>query len=172
MLLLLQVIHIMVCIVLILFILLQTGKGSDLGAMLGGGGANTLFGATGASSFLSKLTTYSAVIFVGTCLSLAYLSSHVGGVSGTGTSIMPDTTVPAGIPAGELTPGTANTPPADSDDAVDVSDEPTTDQPEAAPPAVEGETDKAAAVEKAAPKTEVPATKVEKSTDKPADGAQ
>ncbi len=70
------VIHVLVSIMLILFILLQTGKGADLGAMLGGGGANTLFGATGATSFLSKLTTYSAVVFMITCLTLAYLSSH------------------------------------------------------------------------------------------------
>lgn len=70
------VIHVLVSIMLILFILLQTGKGADLGAMLGGGGANTLFGATGATSFLSKLTTYSAVIFMITCLTLAYLSSR------------------------------------------------------------------------------------------------
>jgi len=70
------IVHVLVSIMLILFILLQTGKGADLGAMLGGGGANTIFGATGATSFLSKLTTYSAVIFMITCLTLAYLSSQ------------------------------------------------------------------------------------------------
>ena len=90
MLIIVQIVHVMVCITLILFILLQTGKGSDLGAMLGGGGANTVFGAAGAASFLSKLTTYAAVIFVFTCLTLAYISSHPTTAMSEGTTVMPE----------------------------------------------------------------------------------
>ena len=69
-------VHVIVCIALILIVLLQTGKGSDMGAAFGGGASQTLFGSTGASSFLSKLTTGAAIVFMLTSLSLAYLSSR------------------------------------------------------------------------------------------------
>ena len=72
---LLYVLHFMVCFVLIAVVLLQRGKGSDLGAALGGGGANTVFGSRGAGNFLTKITTTSAIIFMATSLSLAYLGT-------------------------------------------------------------------------------------------------
>ncbi len=70
------VIHVIVCIALIMIVLLQTGKGADMGAAFGGGGSNTLFGATGASTFLSKLTTAAAVVFMLTSLILAYMATN------------------------------------------------------------------------------------------------
>jgi preprotein translocase subunit SecG len=70
------VLHFMVCFVLITVVLLQRGKGSDLGAALGGGGANTVFGSRGAGNFLTKLTTGSAILFMITSLSLAYLGTQ------------------------------------------------------------------------------------------------
>ena len=70
------IIHIVVAIALILIVLLQTGKGADMGAAFGGGSSQTLFGGAGASSFLSRLTTIAAVVFMLTSLSLAYFSSH------------------------------------------------------------------------------------------------
>jgi preprotein translocase subunit SecG len=73
---LLIVIHIVVCIALIMIVLLQTGKGADMGAAFGGGSSQTLFGSTGASTFLSKATTGAAIVFMVTSLGLAYLSSH------------------------------------------------------------------------------------------------
>ena len=72
----LYVLHFLVCFVLILVVLLQRGKGSDIGAALGGGGSNTVFGARGAGNFLSRVTTASAVIFMGTSLSLAYFTTE------------------------------------------------------------------------------------------------
>jgi preprotein translocase subunit SecG len=69
-------VHVIVCIALILIVLLQTGKGSDMGAAFGGGASQTLFGSTGASSFLTKLTTGAAIVFMLTSLTLAYLSSQ------------------------------------------------------------------------------------------------
>jgi len=72
----LVVLHIMVCLVLVLVVLLQRGKGGDVGAALGGGGSNTVFGSRGAGNFLTKLTTGSAVIFMMTSLSLAYLGNQ------------------------------------------------------------------------------------------------
>jgi preprotein translocase subunit SecG len=70
------IIHIIVAVALILIVLLQTGRGADMGAAFGGGGSQTLFGSTGASSFLSRLTTIAAIVFMLTSLLLAYLSSH------------------------------------------------------------------------------------------------
>ncbi len=64
--------HFIVCFVLIGVVLLQRGKGADLGASLGGGGANTIFGGRGAGNFLTKITTASAIIFMGTSLTLSY----------------------------------------------------------------------------------------------------
>ncbi|QTA78630.1 Protein-export membrane protein [Desulfonema limicola] len=82
---LLVTLHIVVCIALIMIVLLQTGKGADMGAAFGGGSSQTLFGSTGASTFLTKATTVAAVIFMLTSLGLAYVSSHK-----MSTSIMTD----------------------------------------------------------------------------------
>ncbi len=71
---LLIVIHVVVCIALIMIVLLQTGKGADMGAAFGGGSSQTLFGSTGASTFLSKATTVAAIVFMLTSLTLAYVS--------------------------------------------------------------------------------------------------
>lgn len=71
---LLIVIHVIVCIALIMIVLLQTGKGADMGAAFGGGSSQTLFGSTGASTFLSKATTVAAIVFMLTSLTLAYVS--------------------------------------------------------------------------------------------------
>lgn len=68
--------HIIVCVALILIVLLQTGKGADMGAAFGGGSSQTLFGSTGATTFLGKLTTGAAVIFMLTSLALAYMSGN------------------------------------------------------------------------------------------------
>ena len=69
----LYALHIIVCFVLIGVVLLQRGKGADLGASLGGGSANTIFGSRGAGNFLTKITTASAITFMGTSLALSYL---------------------------------------------------------------------------------------------------
>jgi preprotein translocase subunit SecG len=73
---LLVIIHVVVCVALIMIVLLQTGKGADIGAAFGGGASNTLFGTSGASTFLSKATTVAAIVFMLTSLSLAYLTSQ------------------------------------------------------------------------------------------------
>jgi preprotein translocase subunit SecG len=65
--------HFIACFVLIGVVLLQRGKGADLGASLGGGGANTIFGSRGAGNFLTKITTASAIVFMCTSLTLAYI---------------------------------------------------------------------------------------------------
>ena len=86
---LLIVLHVTVSIALVMIVLLQTGKGADMGAAFGGGSSQTLFGSTGASSFLSKATTVVAIVFMLTSLALAYLSSNKRG-----GSIVTDTAAP------------------------------------------------------------------------------
>lgn len=74
----LTVLHVMVSIVLIVVVLLQHGKGADIGAVFGGGASSTVFGSRGAGNFLTKLTTGSALLFMVTSMSLAYLSNRGG----------------------------------------------------------------------------------------------
>ncbi len=76
--------HIFVSISLITIVLLQAGKGADLGATFGTGSSQSLFGAGGGSTFLGKMTATAAVIFMLTSLSLAYLSGKSGS-----SSVMP-----------------------------------------------------------------------------------
>ncbi len=66
--------HVVAAIALILIVLLQTGRGAEMGAAFGGA-SQTLFGGSGGSTFMSKLTTGAAVVFMLTCLGLSYLSA-------------------------------------------------------------------------------------------------
>ncbi|MCF6245822.1 MAG: preprotein translocase subunit SecG [Desulfobacula sp.] len=68
--------HITACILLILIVLLQSGKGAEMGVSLGGGAGQTLFGASGPATLLTKITTVVAIIFMVTSLTLAYMSGH------------------------------------------------------------------------------------------------
>jgi len=69
------IIHVLVCFALILIVLLQAGKGAEMGAAFGGS-SQTLFGSAGAMGFLSKLTTVAAVVFMVTSLLLTYASTR------------------------------------------------------------------------------------------------
>jgi preprotein translocase subunit SecG len=65
-----------VSIALILIVLLQTGRGSEIGAAFGSGSSQTIFGSSGSSGFMTKLTTIVVVVFMVTSLVLAYFYSH------------------------------------------------------------------------------------------------
>ncbi|MDR3479311.1 MAG: preprotein translocase subunit SecG [Burkholderiaceae bacterium] len=81
-------------------VLVQHGKGADMGAAFGSGASGSLFGATGSSNFLSKSTGVAAVIFFSTTLTLSYLSSsRHAGVSGGVLDSLPTTSAPAPTPA-------------------------------------------------------------------------
>jgi preprotein translocase subunit SecG len=69
------VLHILVCVALILIVLLQAGKGAEMGAAFGGA-SQTIFGSAGAMGFLSKLTTVAAVVFMITSLLLTFSSTR------------------------------------------------------------------------------------------------
>jgi len=70
----LVIIHLFVSIFLIFIVLIQGGKGAEIGAAFGGS-TQTIFGSRGAATFVSKVTTISAIVFMLTSLSLAVLSS-------------------------------------------------------------------------------------------------
>lgn len=69
------ILHIIMCLILIAIVLLQTGKGASMGAAFGGA-SNTLFGGAGPASFLNKITTIAAVVFMLTSFTLAILSNR------------------------------------------------------------------------------------------------
>lgn len=70
------IIHVVVCLFLVVIVLLQHGKGADIGATFGGG--NTVFGSEGPVPLLNKVTTAAAIIFMVTSITLAYLSAKSG----------------------------------------------------------------------------------------------
>jgi preprotein translocase subunit SecG len=74
------VIHVVACLALIAIVLLQTGRGAEMGAAFGGS-SQTLFGSSGGSTFLGKLTTAAAIVFMITCLGLTYFSAKPEGKS-------------------------------------------------------------------------------------------
>jgi len=77
---LLTIVHVIVCLFLVGIVLLQHGKGADIGASFGGS-SQSLFGTEGPLPLLNKITTASAIIFMLTSVTLAYISSHTGSSS-------------------------------------------------------------------------------------------
>lgn len=73
---LLLTVHILVAIVIIGLVLMQHGKGADMGAAFGSGASGSLFGATGSANFLSRTTGVLAAVFFATSLTLAYVASN------------------------------------------------------------------------------------------------
>ena len=70
------VVHVLTAITVIVLVLLQHGKGADMGAAFGSGSSGSLFGASGSANFLSRTTGALAAVFFITSLGLTYLSSH------------------------------------------------------------------------------------------------
>jgi preprotein translocase subunit SecG len=70
------VIHVLLALAIIGLVLLQHGKGADMGSGFGGGASGSLFGATGSANFLSRTTAVLATIFFISSLSLAYLATN------------------------------------------------------------------------------------------------
>jgi preprotein translocase subunit SecG len=93
---------VLVALGIIFLVLLQHGKGADMGAAFGGGSSGSLFGATGSANFLSRTTAALAVVFFITSLGLGYIATHK---PKTGGSVMQDTsTAPAtsAVPATDV----------------------------------------------------------------------
>jgi len=95
-------VHGLVALAIICLVLLQHGKGADMGAAFGGGSSGSLFGATGSANFLSRTTAALAVVFFLTSLGLAYVATHK---PATGASVMQGASSPpatAASPAAEV----------------------------------------------------------------------
>jgi len=100
------ILHVIVCIVLILTVLLQAGKGANMGAVFGGS-SQTVFGSSGPGTFLGKMTTIVAIIFMLTSFSLSYTASRKG------SSLMEGASKPAAQKTAPATkPGAPPAPPA------------------------------------------------------------
>ncbi len=91
------VLHVIVCVFLIAVVLLQRGKGAQIGAVFGGGAGSTLFGSRGAGNFLTKLTAIAATVYMLTSLSLSYF-----GITGAGERLFQDGAIPAAPVEGSL----------------------------------------------------------------------
>lgn len=108
--------HILVCFVLILVVMFQSGSAADLAGAFGGAGSQTAFGPRGAATFLSRATTWCAIVFMLTSLTLSLKRGPSQSV-GTG-SILEQTTNPAPAkapaPAKPTTPAPTQTAPAPS----------------------------------------------------------
>jgi preprotein translocase subunit SecG len=85
--------HTLVCLAIIGIVLLQAGKGADIGSAFGGGGSQAVFGSMGTPTILGKITTVVAILFMITSFSLAKLSSRA-------LSVVP-ATAPATTPAAD-----------------------------------------------------------------------
>ncbi|MDX1253023.1 MAG: preprotein translocase subunit SecG [Gammaproteobacteria bacterium] len=89
------IVHVLISIGLIGLVLVQHGKGADIGAAFGSGASQTVFGSRGSASFLSRATAVLATLFFVTSLALAYISA-----TSTGRKSVTETAVPAQQPAG------------------------------------------------------------------------
>src|ERR1700694_5472097 len=86
------VIHVIVCLFLIAVVLLQSGKSGDLAAAFGGQGSQTAFGPRGAASVLSRATTWSAIIFMLTSITLSIFAARKSGPTSVLSGVKPSQT--------------------------------------------------------------------------------
>ncbi len=103
---LLTILHVLICITLILVVLLQSGKAADLAGAFGGAGSQTAFGPRGAATFLTQATTWCAIMFMLTSITLTLRQNKIGPSSG--SSVL-EGTAPAKAPV--TAPPAQQTPP-------------------------------------------------------------
>jgi len=131
----LLVLHVCLALGIITLVLLQRGKGASAGAVLGGGGAGTVFGASGSANFLSKTTALLATAFFINSLVLAYMASNREGPA----SVVDTMDQPASetVPAKPLVTELDETVPLPEDATADApaADTATTEVPPPAPEA-------------------------------------
>jgi len=89
---LITVVHVIVCFFLIAVVLLQSGKSGDLAAAFGGQGSQTAFGPRGAASVLSRATTWSAIIFMVTSITLSIFAARRTGPTSVLSGVKPSQT--------------------------------------------------------------------------------
>lgn len=104
-------VHILVALAIIGLVLVQHGKGADMGAAFGSGASGSLFGASGSANFLSRTTAILAAVFFLTSLTLAYVASQKPKTSG---SVMQETVESQAVPAAPPAGGEGSSGPADA----------------------------------------------------------
>jgi preprotein translocase subunit SecG len=115
---LLLVVHVIAALGIIGLVLLQHGKGADMGAAFGGGASGSVFGATGSANFLSRATAILATVFFLTSMGLTWYYAHKGtskGVMGTQPASTAPATAPAKGPAADVPVPSPDKPAADAD---------------------------------------------------------
>src|SRR5581483_9223126 len=100
------VVHVLAAAAIIGLVLIQHGKGADVGAAFGSGASGTVFGATGSANFLSRATAIMALVFFLTSLGLTYFSSRKSDTRG----VMADHPVPTQTPPAKAPPATTPAP--------------------------------------------------------------
>lgn len=110
----LLVVHLIVALVVCGLVLLQHGKGADMGAAFGSGSSGSVFGASGSANFLSRTTAVLAVVFFASSLGLTYIGTlHTGGVAQDGVmgtipvAPTPPATTPSDVPTPSAAPSSA-----------------------------------------------------------------
>jgi preprotein translocase subunit SecG len=106
------VLHVIVALGIIGLVLLQHGKGADVGAAFGSGASGSLFGATGSANFLSRTTAVLAAVFFLTSLGLAYMATHKPKADGGGVmdSVKEQPVSPVPVPSAPADAGKAPDP--------------------------------------------------------------
>ena len=116
------VLHVAAAIGIIGLVLLQHGKGADVGAAFGSGASGSLFGSTGSANFLSRATGVMAALFFLTSMGLTYFSGgkteHKKGIMATQPAV-PESSLPSQIPSTAPAPGPAAVPGAPAGAAAD-----------------------------------------------------
>ncbi|MGI9310323.1 MAG: preprotein translocase subunit SecG [bacterium] len=121
----LLVIHLLVAVAIVILVLLQQGKGSDMGAAFGGGSSQSLFGARGSANFLSRSTSLLVTVFFLSSLTLAYLYTRQSeSTSVTAAASITDAQPSADAQVDPPAPDDAPADAAQSSDASDASDVP------------------------------------------------
>ncbi len=99
------IVHIIACLFLIIVVLLQSGKSADIAAAFGGMGSQTAFGPRGAATVLSKATTWSAIIFMITSITLSIFATRSSGNSNSVlNNVKPSSTQQQKLPTNQPSP--------------------------------------------------------------------
>lgn len=106
------VLQLLTALVMIGLVLIQHGKGADMGASFGGGSSGSLFGATGSANFLSRSTAACATVFFVSTLALAFMANDLSGGPITGGSVLDRAAPAASAPAASEIPAAAAALPA------------------------------------------------------------
>ena len=109
----LLILHVTAALAIIGLVLLQHGKGADMGAAFGGGASGSVFGATGSANFLSRATAILATVFFLTSMGLTWFYAHKGDAKG--VMATKPAAAPVSVPATQIPTPTPDKPAGDAD---------------------------------------------------------